>query len=292
MIVGIYFYITNPSWYVLMKESQLNEYVSESFRQEIYRLSSFWGHPYYIGYATEIYFMYILYRLKYFNYTATNTLVKYIDFFIAILCIVVLILAQLRVTILCSIIIYIYYNLNNKHFFTNTIKILMGVSLFMGLSLLLLQYTSPDTNRYIIEHVGMLFDSKMYGDRFKSTGGGLDLDTFFGYGFGRYDATAREFGKFAIVDNEYQNHLAELGYIGFILLLFIFVYTFSKVLIYGYQNKLGTAIFLFFVIAAVGASVLSNETQYNYIFWFVVGNLCSLNTKKIDKPIFKFLNNA
>lgn len=280
MIAGLYFYFATPSWYIVMKESQLNDYASETYRQEIYRLSSFWGHPYYIGYATTIYVIYIFYRLKYFNYNATKSIVKYKDIFIAILCITVLILAQLRITIFCSIIIYVYYNLNNKYLFGSIIKILLSLSLLAGLSLYLFQQISPETSSYIMEHITVLFNTEMYGNRFDATSGGLDLDTIFGYGFGRYDATARGFGKFALLDNEYQNHLAELGYIGLFLLIIIFAYTLCKVFIYGYQNKLESALFLFFILAAVGASVLSNETQYNYILWFVIGNLCSLPTKK------------
>lgn len=286
MIAGLFFYFTNPSWYVLMKELQLKGNTNETMIQEIYRLSSFWGHPYYIGYATAIYTFYMFYRLK--TYTYKKKWPRYTDIVITTLCIVTLLLAQLRITIAGLIIAYIYFNFSiRQNTFIKLSKLLISLCIGFGGVSILFQQISPETSNYIIEHINMLFEHSTYTGRFESTSGGIELDTFCGNGFGRYDVTARSYDKFAIVDNEFQNHLAELGYLGLFLLIYILLYTLLKILRYGKQQKLESSIFIFYSLALVGASVLSNETQYNYIMWFVIGNLCSLPIKsKIDSKKF------
>ena len=44
-----------------MKYSQLNEFGSNYM--EIMRMSSIWGHPYHLAYATLLYSIYLMYRL-------------------------------------------------------------------------------------------------------------------------------------------------------------------------------------------------------------------------------------
>ena len=98
--------------------------------------------------------------------------------------------------------------------------------------------------------------------------------SFLGDGLGRYDYLAREFGKWAIVDNEFQNHIAELGYFGASLLILMLLFTTFRC----YKNKwlfVENSVVFFFVSAMIGASVLSNPHQFNYIFWYTLGLLWS-----------------
>lgn len=125
------------------------------------------------------------------------------------------------------------------------------------------------------------FESDSMSNRFEHTAGGIESYTLLGDGLGRYGYLAREYGKWAIVDNQFQCHLAELGYIGFTLLLFILFFTLKKC-IRQKSLLIENSIFAFFCVAMLGASVLSNHHQFNYLFWYIVGCLWT-QKKKINK---------
>lgn len=272
MVAGIYLFFTHPSWYVEMKSAQLNGSNNENFVLEIYRLSSFWGHPYYIAYATLLFTIYMIFRI---NKKENNIS----DYFILFICCIVLLLAQMRVTIVGALFAYFYINKSKINFST-----IVGVGIFsFFVVVVMINVLDIENTAYIIEHFQVLLDSSSYSDRFQHTSGGITDYSFFGDGFGRYDLTARFFDKFAIVDNEFQNHLAELGYIGLSFLLFILVYTTYMALCVRKACILETSVFLFYLMSLIGASVLSNETQYNYVMWYTIGLICSNRSNGVAK---------
>lgn len=105
MICGIVFYYLHPSWYVVMKESQIGEYANEMSISGVYRLSSFWEHPYNLGYATLLYSLWLTYRVI-LGFDKTKDL--FFSIVTLFICIVVLMLAQLRVTIVVYVLCLIY----------------------------------------------------------------------------------------------------------------------------------------------------------------------------------------
>ena len=92
-----------------MKDAQINTGASDMTISEIYRLSSYWGHPYVIGYATFLYSIYITKELfvdKIGNRDKRKK--RYVNCCILFLCMFVLMLAQLRVTIVVYILAFFY----------------------------------------------------------------------------------------------------------------------------------------------------------------------------------------
>ena len=270
IVCGLFFFVQPPNWYMQMKLDQTNEVTNDYSMLEIFRLSSFWGHPYQVGYATLLYFSYLMYdSIK----NGIGKEKKGIRIASMLLCIICLILAQLRVTIAVALLLLFYFIFLEKrdNKVSLFLSIFFAVIIVIGISLYFINSNS-DLSNYIYEHTAMIFNQEDYTNRFEHTAGGITNYSLFGDGFGRYGFLAREHNGWALVDHEFQRHLAELGYVGCGFLIIILSLTFR----YCFLNKdlaLETGVFLFFVISMIGASVLSNEHQYNFIFWFCIGRI-------------------
>ena len=276
MICGIVFYFVHPSWYVAMKQAQLSEYANDMRISEIYRLSSFWGHPYAVAYATLLYSLFLTKKLLLGIYQKKE-LYMHVSFLFV--CLTVLMLAQLRVTIVMYVVCFFYMILftKNESLGSRAKKIIISLFCVCLFSLIFLQFSS-DSMEYIQAHMLNLTEEDSFSARFEHTAGDVNDFSFFGDGVGRYGYPARRYLLWAIVDNEFQCHMAETGYFGFALLITMLILTGVKCL----KRKhlvLENSIFLFFCIAMVGASVLSNHHQYNYIFWYTVGLIWTKNYK-------------
>lgn len=279
MICGIAFYFLHPSWYVSMKAAQLQEYANEMRIAEIYRLSSFWGHPYALGYATFLYSIFVTKQLI-IGIDKQKDLLFYT--FTLFICITVLLLAQLRITIVVYALSLIYMILFvRQESLTKKIKkILLLVFLIISFLYLSLQLAS-DNVEYITNHMMSLMEEDSMSDRFEHTAGGITSYTLFGDGLGRYGYPARRHGMWAIVDNEFQCHIAELGFIGISLLGSIIFFTILRCLKRS-RLILENTIIIFYFLAMIGASVLSNHHQYNFIFWYTLGLLWSNKYKCLN----------
>ena len=95
-----------------------------------------------------------------------------------------------------------------------------------------------------------------------------------GEGFGKYQLIARQYNKYAIIDNQYANTLAELGYFGLGLLVLIILLSLYRMFTHQ-KYYIEICVVLFFFINWFGASSLINSSQYAYIFWFCLGRLWS-----------------
>lgn len=277
MVCGIAFYYVHPSWYVVMKESQIGEYANEMSISGVYRLSSFWGHPYIIGYATLLYSFFVTFRIIQGFDKKINL---YFYLVVLFICIVVLMLAQLRVTIIVYLLSLIYMLLFAKResFSKKTKKIILVFSCFAFFAFLFVQFAS-DSLDYINDHMLNLTEDDSMSDRFEHTAGGVNSYSLFGDGLGRYGYPAREHGMWAIVDHEFQCHVAELGYFGVSILCCIIFFTTIKC-VKRIHLVVENSILIFFFIAMLGASVLSNSHQYNYIFWYTLGLVWSNKYEK------------
>lgn len=277
MICGIAFFYLRPSWYVAMKEMQIKEFANEMSISGVYRLSSFWGHPYILAYATFLYAVFI-----------TNKLVQgglqrkemYFTFFANFVCFIVLLLAQLRVTIVIYALCIVYMIFFSKYEpSTKKVKKILAVSFcFIYFAFMFLQFAA-DNMDYITNHMLNLTEDNSMSDRFEHTAGGINTYSLFGDGLGRYGFSAREHGMWAIVDHEFQCHLAELGYLGVAILYVIMLFSCIRC-IRRPHLVVENSIILFFFVAMLGASVLSNAHQYNYIYWYTLGVVWSYGYKK------------
>ena len=276
MICGIVLYFTKPSWYVVMKESQLTKEAGDMAVAEIYRLSSFWGHPYTICYATFLYCIYETYLIIK-GFCRKKELLLHL--LILSICLIVLMLGQLRVTIFVFFLCLVYMILYIKKTTVKKIKLIFNFIIVFSVFGIFFVRIASDKLDYITTHMKNFTEEENLRNRFEHTAGSVKSYSLCGEGLGHYGYPARKYRKWAIVDNQYQCHLAELGYIGLILLLLVLFFTLRRCMTHKYW-VVENSIFVFFCIAMFGASVLSNHHQYNYIFWYVVGCLWTLKYKR------------
>ena len=266
-LAGLYFYFSEPAWYYAMKSAAITEYTSDTQLMEIFRLSSFWPHPYQIGYGTILFYFVWLYEMVVSKGLKWNI----INLSILFILVTVLLLAQLRVCILFAIIASIMCYVVKGITFKNIFKISILAILIAVLSFLLVSKLDNTTSEYISTHISSLFEEDAIQERIQHTSGEIEY-SLFGDGFGRYDYAARKYNMSSLIDNEYANQISELGYIGFSLLLFILLITILAGLKIYRKKLVEYIIILFFVVSMAGASVLSNHHQYNFIFWFALGS--------------------
>lgn len=310
-VCGLYFFFTEPSWYMDMKYSQItSEYTTEHYIQEIFRLSSFWGHPYPLSYAAFLYSLLLIDSLFDRNKNITYSMIdvdnnednEHFDFhneevyeneaeylihqesgnprkyFIVaqlVLMGIILLLAQIRVALFMFVIALVYFYLKKNQ--TSVIKkVIIGAvaTLMIFLGGYYGQRYLPDSNiEYINRHIIDIFDKEKTEERFDRTAGDVKiLDPLFGNGFARHNFVARDYHKFAIIDNEYQKQYYETGAVGIALLIWIFS-CFAIQLIKRKDSHIERCIFMFIVVGCAGASILSNPSQYGYLFWFAMGTL-------------------
>lgn len=272
MICGIYFFFSMPEWYLRIKQEQLTSN-NEIHMMKIFRLSSFWGHPYPIAYATLLYTIYLIsHTVKGIIKTKHEKISTYI---LLGICIIVLLLAQLRVTLVIAVLSFLFLTYISKNSNKKTIFLLaIIISVFFVIYIFTTQLASSEFD-FITNHIMEFFEEDALNNRFEHTAGGINGYSLFGDGVGYYGFLARENNRWAIVDQEFQCHLAELGYWGFSLLLIIIASTVVRIIkIYkNEKHSVDIMIFVFFTVAMLGASVLSNHHQYNYLFWFSLGHL-------------------
>lgn len=273
---GICSFFIMPSWYLNMKSAMLEDSSGyEGAIGETFRLSSFWGHPYQLGYAIAIFSSYSI--MNCFN----NPKKKYY-IIISTFLFLVLILCQLRVCILFYTLVFIYQFIINRkeNFFIKISKLSAVVILFLIIVYYLFDFLSPEQLDYITTHTDQLLKSGAVDDRLAYTKMGLNndiFDSFFGYGVGHFSQNARVFNIPALVDCEYQKKLAELGFFGFSIFIMIIIGAILKILNNFKDNTCANSIVLFYVIASIGASCISNVHQYPYMFWFALGYLSNNN---------------
>ena len=281
VVCGLYFFVQPPAWYMQMKMDQTHSGTTDFSLLSIFRLSSFWGHPYQIGYATLLFLAYLMYGYISNGAVARNKFSQYVMIAICIIC---LLLAQLRVTIAVALLMLFYFIFMLKKDSAGALfkTTLIAAVIVAGVIYYIIS-SGTEASTYIIEHTAMIFNQDEYIDRFEHTAGGITEYSMFGNGFGRYGFVARETGGWALVDHEFQRHLAELGYLGISFLSLILLFT-GKQCIMKKELTLETGVFFFFFIAMFGASILSNEHQYNFIFWFCLGKIWN-NKYIVRKPI-------
>lgn len=283
-IIGIYCFFMLPSWYIQMKDDQITAENVETHIREIYRLSSIWAHPYQITYATFLFSVFIIATL------ANNQGKKKYIWVLLLLCVIILLLGQIRVAILGFIIsFFILFMVRTK---VNWLKWgFYSLLMLCIISVILYVISALDVGnfKYIVEHMFALFEDNSLSNRLEHTSGGITHYTFWGDGYGRYGYEARAHNLVAIVDSEYQKHLAEVGYFGLFLLSVLLILTFLKSL-KDKNFSVDFCIFLFYCFAMVGASTLSNNHQYGFLFWFCMGRIWKTNNFRFIVPYsHKFL---
>ena len=182
----------------------------------------------------------------------------------------VILLTQFRATIYSLVLILGYIMFFAKNKIKISYIIVTMAACFIAISIFFNENTA--TGQYFRERMAKGLDKEHLDERLEHTGGGINLETIEGQGFGRYGGTARQYGGWAIQDSEYQKVVAELGYIG--ITVFIALIISGLLMSFRKRNlQLEFTITLFFAIAFIGSSCISAETTFPFIFWYALGRI-------------------
>lgn len=281
MVCGLLFYYIEPGWYTALKMRQLlarsaDGKILDEQLIEYFRLSSFWATPYVIGYASMVFADYNLHMI-FSNNSKNAKKQNRLYFMLLILSVVVMLLTQFRATIYMLVLTIFYLLFLGK----NKIKLsyIFVIVCSGGLMLSTLLDKSTETGAHFRERMLYGLDRENVESRLEVTGGGVDLMTIAGNGYGRYGSSAKSLNnEFPMVDSEYQRVLAELGIIGFLLLMGVVV----SGLVMSFRKKrlqLEFIIVLFYSGASLTSSCLSVMTTLPFIFWYALGRI-SLKSRK------------
>ena len=281
MILGLYFYYAEPQWYTAIKWAIIYErygnYASQNSIIEQMRLTSIFSSSYYIAFATFFFSTYLLYAL---NFRTLSTSQKFLYVVLLVICVLVIILANHRTTILGFMISYAYCFLKGTNKSTRKYMVLGGG--VIAIIFIAIVFSSEEYMNYISARFQSVTTEEGYQERLEHTGGEQNLLSLFGDGYGRHSLRAREYGGWALIDSQYQKELGELGIVGFTMFMIILLVTGFKAINKRYDAGLELCIFLFFIEAFIGASCLAIDSEYSFIFWYVLGkiNQKSINWRK------------
>lgn len=280
-IIGIYLYITNPGWYSAAKYAQLfTSYgytegnVPDYMLREQFRLSSIWVTPYVIGYANGTFILYLLFQLLSGDMTKGRRKITIVLFLMSF---VVLILAGFKSLLLAfvlSVFVPILFLKDSKR----KAKLLFGMTLVLLAAVVVISLDA-DYSEFFVKRFQDAASNEGLSGRLEHTGGGIELDTMFGAGFGHYGMAAVNVNQWFIQDSEYQKVLAELGYMG--LAIFVLMLLVSLLSAFNRKCMFELCIIITYIISFIGSSSISAETTFPFLFWFALGSISRKTGKKV-----------
>lgn len=272
MVIGIILYIVNPPWYSALKYAQLlDSYgyteatVPERMEREAFRLSSIWNTAYVIGYANGVFILYLLNKIISGIQEKKQRRITYALF---VLSFVVMILAGFKSLLLAfAVSIFIFIALIKER--KKRIKLIFGAGAVITIAAIVAISIDSDYYQFFIQRFQDAMSEEGMSYRLEHTGGGIELDSFFGAGFGHYGMAAKNFNGWFIQDSQYQKTLAELGIFGFSLFVLLLISAGLSAL--NRKCILELCILVTYMISFIGSSSISAETTFPFIFWYMLG---------------------
>lgn len=277
IVSGIVLYFFPPGWYSAFRYNSLGDLSDNpQLFYEMTRMSSFFSHPYFLGYGSCIMIIYIIKKLL---IDKCESRWYYVAFFLTIF---TLFFSQMRVAIAYSLLFLtlsslyvVFIDKSNSRFF-KTILYLVPISIII--LFLIINNIDEDFLYYITER-STNKDDNLIEERINIFAYFFRYISVFGSGLGRFGHSAIEFNQKCIADAEYLRVLCELGYVGMFLLIFPIIYS----VILGIKNIKNaffeTFVVLFFLFVMIGAAPLEMTQQHNFLLWFCVGHIVSKSYK-------------
>lgn len=266
-IVGLYLYFFPPSWYMDWKTSALEGWMgdrTDSYINNYKNLSSFFSHSYFVGYTSFWALSYLL------NKIITSPSVSLKTYIALIITILVLLLAQQRITVVLGFGLILFYS------FLEIKQRRLRVTYLMILVLAFASY-------YIIRHFEEL---SFLLDRYLTIIDGTVLDdgrsgqwqavykTFnnyvFGEGFNIVGHEARDYDMPSIADGELFKTIYELGIVGSFIFYSFCAQTFFRALKHYKEYAVEIPIIIGFVAMQYGGNPFG-MTNIIILFWFSAG---------------------
>lgn len=282
-ILGYYFYLVRPDWYLAWKKEALEKTlgVFAGYFLETLRFSSFFGASYFTGFMSLVAMcisLSYLYRKGY----KTHYFIMYF------LSTGVVVLAQQRISIAMAVLVlltyFIYSVIKGKKMFIKLIGwqfVFMIIIVFFVIDVDVLERIYE----VLVERLSRGADSALE-ERTFTWYQLLEKQSNFvtGHGFGTAGHAAYYLGYTAVTDGEFFKMLYETGLIGLLLFFSLVLMTLYRGVKYFQYFSIELPIILFFFIAMVGANPFTLGKMIS-IFWFAVGRVW--NKEYLDKMIME-----
>lgn len=273
-IVGLYLYIVQPDWYVIWRKAQLEELLgnsAQSYLDKFMNLSSFFSHPYFVGYTSIWTISYTLDKIRKSEKFPYMYMVMFAITFVASF------LAQQRlctVVNIATIFVYLYLEMRSKKYrLTYVVAIIVIITSMYIASML-------STFSVIFERYGSIISGDILND-------GRDLqwrtvykhfDNFItGEGFNLAGHGAEAYGLRSIADGEFFKFFYEIGIVGCLFFYGLWFKTINKIRSNITIYAIETPVIIGFVLAQYGANTFE-MTNIIILFWFSAGVVWHRNT--------------
>lgn len=276
-ILGLILYVYQPGWYMAQVENPLS--------LEALRLRSIFPSPYTCTYLS---FFLISYLLAGNFKLIPNLRIDLSDRIIVVLYfvfIVLLLFGMMRAPIagvLISVGLGVFHSLLINHKVKPLLIAIMFSILFCVVGWLILDKCMDVGSReFLIEKfvVATDKDSDFLESRAQLF---VAEETLFGDGAGRHAIYSGDYQEFVIADTCYQRLKQEVGLVGLIfhLLLFLFI-IFKCVLNYRYLT-FELSIMLFLMLSMIGADPLGTPDKHSFFYWLIIGRVSSFEGIKLS----------
>ena len=280
MACGLFFYFVQPSFYVQFKVNDLwstmnidATEISGYLLYEVSRLSSFWPHSYFMGYASLFIFILTTKRIIVDNaFSKLDSISMIVSFFC-------LFFAQQRVSIafaiLYLVLLTIYaaiHRLKNRKY----LYALWFFSIVFGIAIAAIAVIVLGDGfvTYIVNR-SVNYDGNMVGDRFAMFSQFMDRLSTFGDGLGRYGHGAVYEGFKGIPDCDYMRIPCEIGFVGLFMLLYFCTSSIVKGLFIFRYCLFEICCLVFVLIAMLGAAPWELGVLHPFLYWFCIGHIQS-----------------
>lgn len=276
-LLGLYFYIFQPAWYMAMLYRQFEDAGQQAF-QEFARLRSIFASPYVLAYFCAFMMSWVWFKL----FEIRRVTYKIYIFIGLLFCTSMLCMmrAPWGCAMLSFVIAVIYTLLYGKNKMT-----IRRIVPFIFILVILVSYAlskmDADDLSYLMDKVGTI--SSHQGDLLSER---LNLyqikPTLFGDGAGRHAFYADEYPpNYQLPDGEYQKMQMEIGYVGMSCLCILYGLGFLKALRYFKFLYLELCVIVMCLVTMMGASSLMVVNEHPFIFWLALGQVSKFNVKNV-----------
>ena len=277
-IFGVVLYFFPPQWYTSYRYSALLAEEGTRSYYEHTRMSSFFPHPYFLGYGSCFFIILLVKQILY-----DGKANKY-NYAFLLLAFFTLFFSQMRVAIGYTLLFFVSIVLYNIFFRHKKNRFLQILAILLPLGMLVFYLILSNINNDFLEYIvnrSTEYEGNLVEDRFEMFSKRYIYISVFGNGLGRFGHAAAYRNLPSVHDCDYVRILCELGFVGSFLLLYTILYIIG----HGLKNldKSFFEIFasVFFLFAMLGAAPLESTSQHCFLLWFCLGSIMS-KTKNYD----------
>jgi hypothetical protein len=267
-ILGFVFYVVQPQWYM----NQITDFAS----LEQLRLRSIFASPYTCSYMSFFmiafllandfklipnYQFYIQSKLKIVLYVVFTTLLLF--------CMMRAPIAGCCISLMLAALYAAFVKHNFKILIYTLIAAVIGLA---SIKITLDYFMDEKSQEFLLDKFTLATDKD---SDFISNRATLyeAQETLFGDGAGRHPIYAEDYGEVSIRDTCYQRLLQEVGWIGLIVYMIIFIGIILKCILYYKHLIFELGVLLFLLLSMIGADPLATPDKHCLFYWLIIGRV-------------------